>query len=136
MERVEDTSTEYQGWSEWADKFKPTKNKFSKHDELMYETYGEELEYVKSIHPNFIWTLVSGDGCDLIVAGYSYVNRLGYYITENPWGDDGDSCLLSVEEECECYSEDEDVLVERKDNWGDPDCEKCEGAGYVTNYVG
>jgi hypothetical protein len=130
-------ATEYQGWAEWAEKYKPKSNHFNNYEnDYLYETYGEELEYVKTIHPNFIWTFVSGDGCDLIVAGYSYVNRLGYYITENPWGDDGDSCLLSTEEECECYSEDEDVLVERNDNWGDPDCEKCEGAGYVTNYVG
>jgi hypothetical protein len=129
-------ATEYQGWNEWEEKFKPIKNKFSKHDELMYETYGEEVEYVKSIHPNFIWTYVDGDMCSLIVAGYHYVNRIGYYITENPWSDDMDSVLLSVEEECECYSDDEEVLVERKDNWGDPDCEKCEGNGYVTNYVG
>jgi hypothetical protein len=127
---------EYQGWQAWADVFKPTKNKFSKHDELMYETYGEEVEYVKSIHPNFVWTLVSGDGCDLIVAGYAYVNRLGYYITENPWNDDMDSALLSTEEECECYSDDEEVLQQRKDEWGDPDCEKCEGNGYVTTYIG
>jgi hypothetical protein len=129
-------ATEYQGWNEWAEKFKPTKNKFSKHDEQMYETYGEEVEYVQSMHPNFVWTFVSGDGCDLIVAGYAYVNRLGYYITEIPWENEEGYVLLSVEEECECYSEDEEVLIKRNDNWGDPDCDKCEGAGYVTNYVG
>ena len=127
---------EYQGWSEWCDTFNPKKNHLSKFDELLYETYGEELEYVQSVDPKYVWTFVSGDGCDLLVAGYSYVNRLGYYICEVPWEDDMDTCLISVEEECSCYSDDEEVLVERKDNWGDPDCEKCEGAGYVTNYVG
>jgi hypothetical protein len=125
---------EYQGWDEWANEFKPQTNHFNKHGNL-YETYGEEVEYVQSMHPNFVWTLVSGDMCDLIVAGYAYVNRLGYYITENPWSDEDDSVLLSVEVECECYSEDEDVLAERNDEWGDPDCDKCEGAGYVTNYL-
>jgi hypothetical protein len=126
-------ATEYQGWQAWADVFKPTNNKFSKHDELMYETYGEEVEYVQSMHPNFVWTLVSGEGCDLIVAGYAYVNRLGYYITENPWNDDMDSCLLSTEEECSCYDEDR---WEETGDAGDPECSKCEGYGYVTNYVG
>jgi hypothetical protein len=127
---------EYQGWSEWCDTFNPKKNHLSKFDELLYETYGEELEYVQSVDPKYVWTYVSGDGCDLLVAGYSYVNRLGYHICEVPWEDDMDTCLLSVENECECYSDDEEVLVERKDNWGDPDCEKCEGAGYVTDYIG
>jgi hypothetical protein len=130
-------ATEYQGWQAWADVFKPKTNHFNNHEyDYLYETFGQDIEYVKSMHPNFIWTLVSGDGCDLIVAGYAYVNRLGYYITENPWSDDMDSALLSVENECECYSDDEEILVERKDNWGDPDCDKCEGAGYVTDYVG
>ena len=119
---------EYQGWQEWADKFKPIKNKFSKYDEVMYETYGEEVEYVQSMHPNFVWTLVSGDMCDLIVAGYSYVNRLGYYITENPWSDDMDTVLLSVEKECECY----DYETEE----GKEDCDICQGYGLVTEYVG
>ncbi len=129
--------TEILGWSAWADKYKPIPNKFSNDpSNVTYETYGEEVEYVKSMHPNFIWTNVQGDECDLIVAGYAYVNRLSYYITENPWENEEDYVLISVENECECYSDDEDVLVERKDNWGDPDCDKCEGAGYVTNYVG
>lgn len=120
---------EYQGWQEWADEFKPKSNHFNNYEgDYLYETYGEEVEYVKSIHPNFVWTLVTGEMCDLIVAGYSYVNRLGYYITENPWHDDMDSVLLSVEEECECYDED---TCEGKEG-----CKNCEGAGYVTNYIG
>lgn len=125
---------EYQGWDEWAEKFKPQDNHFNGQGK-MYETYGEEYEYVKSIHPNFVWTYVDGDMSSLIIAGHHWVNRIGYYITENPWSDDMDACLLSVEEECVCYSEDEDKLAERNDEWGDPECEKCEGYGYVTNYL-
>jgi hypothetical protein len=123
---------EYQGWDEWADVFKPQTNHFNGQGNL-YETYGEEVEYVQSMHPNFVWTLVSGEGCDLIVAGYAYVNRLGYYITENPWNDDMDSVLLSVEEECICYDEDR---WEETGDAGDPDCKECEGYGYITTYVG
>jgi len=125
---------EYQGWDEWVAKFKPQDNHFNGQGK-MYETYGEEYEYVKSIHPNFVWTYVDGDMSSLIIAGHHWVNRIGYYITENPWSDDMDACLLSVEEECVCYSEDEDKLAERNDEWGDPECEKCEGYGYVTNYL-
>ena len=128
-------ATEYQGWNEWAEKYKPIKNHFRKHDEYSFETYGEEVEYVKSMHPNFIWTWVDGEMCSLIVAGYSYVNRLSYYITENPWQDENDSVLLSVEKECECYDEEAMDNGERQE-YGDPACDKCEGYGLVTEYVG
>lgn len=125
------------GWSAWADKYKPIPNKFSKQpNDLMYETYGEEVEYIQSLDPRYVWTNVQGDMSDLIVAGYAYVNRLCYYVTELPWENEEDYVLISVEKECECYSEDEDVLISRNDNWGDPDCVECEGAGYVTDYVG
>jgi hypothetical protein len=128
-------ATEYQGWNEWAEKYKPVKNHFRKHDEYSFETYGEEVEYVKSMHPNFIWTWVDGEMCSLIVAGYSYVNRLSYYITENPWQDENDSVLLSVEKECECYDEEAMDNGDRQE-YGDPNCEKCEGYGLITEYVG
>lgn len=126
-------AVEYQGWNEWAKKFKPQTNHFAGNEDYrMYETYGKEVEYVQSMHPNFIWTLVQGDFCDLIVAGYHYVNRLGYYITENPWSNEDDTCLVSVEKECECYDEDR---WEETGDAGDPECAECEGYGYVTNYL-
>ncbi len=116
------------GWSKFADEFKP-KNK-------VYETYGEELEYIKSLDPRYVWTNVQGDFCDLLVNGIAFVNRLSYTVCEVPWEEDTDyEVIISVEKECECYSEDEDVLAERNDEWGDPECEKCEGAGYVTEYT-
>ena len=125
------------GHSAWTEKYKPIPNKFSKYpNEMMYETYGEEVEYIQSLDPRYVWTNVQGDECDLIVAGYAYVNRLAYYVTEVPWENEEDYVLISVEKECECYSDDEEMLVKRDDNWGDPDCVECEGAGYVTEYVG
>ena len=75
----------------WETNFKPIKNTVSKYpdDELIhFETYGEEVEYVKGIHPNFVWTEVDGDGGTYILAGYHFVNRIHYYITENPWDDE------------------------------------------------
>lgn len=123
------------GWSAWADKYKPVTNHLSKHNELMFETYGEEIEYLQTVDPKYVWTWVDGDLSSFLVAGYAYVNRLGYYVTEVPWESDNDYVLLSVETECECYSEDEDVMATRNDEYGDPKCDKCEGAGYVTEYV-
>jgi hypothetical protein len=130
--RVEDTSTEYQGWAEWEAKFKPKDNHLVTSNGKMFETYGEELEYLKTVDPKYIWTYVDGDMSSLLLAGYHYVNRLGYYVTEVPWDNEYDSCLLSVETECECYDED------RADNggeYGDENCDKCEGYGYVTDYL-
>lgn len=125
---------EYQGWKAWEDKFKPINNHLSKNpDENMFETYGEEVEFVRNYDPKYVWTYLQGDTSDLICAGYHFVNRIGYYITEVPWNHEDDYALLSVEEECECYQED------REDNngeFGDANCQECEGYGYITKYVG
>jgi hypothetical protein len=79
--------TEYQGWNEWENKFKPIKNKFRdpQHEEVAFETYGEEWEFVKAQDPKYVWTNIQGDMSDLIVAGFAFLNRLQYYITEIPW---------------------------------------------------
>lgn len=124
--------TEYQGWNEWADKYKPIKNHLvSDPDQQMFETYGEELEFVQSVEPNRIWTYLQGDMSDLICAGYHFVNRLGYYISEVPWTNEDDYVLLSVEVECECYDED----AYDDGGFGNPACTKCEGYGMITEYV-
>jgi len=127
--------TEYQGWDEWADKHKPIKNHFRTHDpnEQMFETYGEEVEFITKYDPKYVWTYLQGDYSDLICAGYHYVNRLGYYISEVPWENEDDYVLVSVETECECYDEN------REDNdgeFGAPNCPECDGYGMVTKYVG
>jgi hypothetical protein len=49
----------------------------------LFETYGEELDYVRAQDPARIRTLQSGDG-DFICSGYHLVNRLGYFVTEVP----------------------------------------------------
>ena len=124
----EPTHTEYQGWDKWEAKFKPIKNEMvADPDQQMFETYGEELDFVCTQDNKYVWTWIQGDMSDLIVAGYHYVNRLGYYITEVPWDDEYDYALLSVEEECECYDEE---TGEGKD-----ECPECEGYGLVTKYV-
>jgi hypothetical protein len=127
-------AVEYQGWSAWEDKFKPINNHFrpADHDEQMFETYGEEVDFVANYDNKYVWTYLQGDMSDLIVAGYHYVNRLGYYISSVPWEDEDDYALLSVQEECECYDEN------REDNdgeFGDAECPECEGYGYVTKYI-
>ena len=127
------TYTEYQGWTEWENKFKPIKNHFRdpQHQEIIFETYGEEWEFIKAQDPRHVWTNIQGDMSDLVVAGVAYVNRLHYYVTEVPWENEDDYVLVSVEEECACYNEEgyEDG------EYGKSDCDECEGYGYVTKYV-
>jgi hypothetical protein len=127
------TYTEYQGWSKWEEKFKPIKNHFRdpQHEEIIFETYGEEWEFIKAQDPRHVWTNIQGDMSDLVVAGVAFVNRLHYYVTEVPWENEDDYVLVSVEEECACYNEEgyEDG------EYGKSDCDECEGYGYVTKYV-
>src|SRR3990172_1848243 len=54
----------------------------------MYETYGEDLDYVayiKSVTPKKVWTILDCDGVLCLSAGYHHVNRYGYMITEKEW---------------------------------------------------
>ena len=121
-------------WAEWENKYKPIKNHLvNDPDQELFETYGEEVEYVDSVEPNRVWTYVQGDSSMIITAGFVYINRIGYYITENPWESLDEYVLVSVDEECKCYNEDG-----YEDNYGDygrADCPECEGSGYVTTYI-
>lgn len=61
----------------------------------MYETYGEELEYVEK-QPNInIWTIVDNSDEDSfsIVAGFHRVNRFGYLVTPTPWESENEEYL-------------------------------------------
>jgi hypothetical protein len=123
QERVKMSYTEYQGWDQWADKYKPV----GTGETRMFETYGADLKTVLGTHPNYVWTWMQGDMSDIICAGYHLVNRLGYYVTEVPWTNEDDYCLLSNEVECECYDSETEE--------GKADCQQCEGYGLITKYV-
>jgi hypothetical protein len=78
---------------EWEATYKPIYNHIDKNasfqDEsgngIMFETYGDEVEFVKSQSPANIWMYGSGDdGGTYIWNGWGFVNRLGYFITEVP----------------------------------------------------
>lgn len=58
----------------------------------LFETFGGELDYVRSQPIGHVWTLVSGDG-DAILSGFHFVNRVGYFICRSPVPPD---ILLSV----------------------------------------
>ena len=49
------------------------------------ETYGEDLEIISRQDPAFLWTVVDGESADQwITAGFHYVNRVCYLVTEKP----------------------------------------------------
>ena len=72
-------------------KYHPVKNHLyedAAYDGCMFETYGEQLEYVLSTHqhsPQNIWTLVEGENNDMWLSpGYHYIDRLAYIISKEP----------------------------------------------------
>ena len=49
-----------------------------------FETYGQELEYVRKCDPACIWTYIDGEERDVIVSGYHLVNCINYLISIDP----------------------------------------------------
>jgi len=48
----------------------------------LFETYGEELDFVRRQDPQTIWTIVdTDDGDQMVISGYHHVNRVGYLIS-------------------------------------------------------
>lgn len=85
-------------FDEWVEQFKPIKNRLG--DVRMFETYGEDYEFVKVQNPLCIWTYGDAGEGSYIVEGWHYVNRIGYYITEIPFNKD-ETYFIELEEEIE-----------------------------------
>ena len=123
---------------EWFDKFKPIPNhiddnaSFSDGDNgYMFETYGAELDFVKSHQSNRIWTYCDNDfGGTSIFQGMRIVNRIGYFVTLVPFDANKDYQIqISSEGVYECPNcneiwEDE-VAALHYDKF--EDLEKCAG---------
>ena len=98
-------------------------------DGLMFETYGDEVEFVKAQDENRIWTYGDGDdGGGYIWNGWHYINRLGYFITEVPCPPD---TVIQIQvsvpwyfcENCNEELEDPDNII--RDAFDEHDLEKC-----------
>jgi hypothetical protein len=117
---------------EWFNTYKPIKNNLvesSSFDDHMFETYGEEVEFVKAQDENRIWMLGDGDdGGMYIWSGWGFVNRIGYFVTEVPCPPD---TTIQVQvgipwyycEACDSEMEDPDNLI--RDAFQEHDLEKC-----------
>jgi hypothetical protein len=78
----------------WLDIYTPKRNHIDENAGFdlgtghgsMFETFGEELDFVREFgkeNPKKVWTIIDGDGEDLcLIAGYHFVNRLGYILSE------------------------------------------------------
>jgi len=93
---------------QWIAKYKPKKNPFNPNaswEGTLFETYGEEvkhvLDYLDHLGNHHVWTYLETETGTAISAGWSFVNRIGYFITEVPWEN------LDVFIEDETYSEED-----------------------------
>jgi hypothetical protein len=117
---------------EWFDTYKPIKNTIESNSSFgghMFETYGDEVEFVKTQDPNRIWMLGDGDdGGMYIWSGWGFVNRIGYFVTEVPFPD---NTIIQIQvgvpwyycENCDAELEDPDNII--RDAFQEQDLEKC-----------
>ena len=119
-------------FEEWEHIFKPIKNHLDTNASFngtMFETYDEELEFVKSQSPDHIWMYGEGDdGGTYLWSGWGFINRLGYFITEEPFPPNTTIQVLVSHnwyfcENCEAEIEDPDNLI--RDAFQDIDLDKC-----------
>lgn len=121
--------SKFMTYDKWEEIYKPIKNTVSKYPDdslIHFETYGEEVEFVKAQHainPKTIWTEVDGDSGTYIVAGWHFVNRINYYITENAWDDEFTEIPTWMYRECD----------NAEDNDGECpiECELCNGESTI-----
>jgi hypothetical protein len=78
-------------FDEWVAEYKPILNHIDNNASfggLMFETYGDEYEFVKQSPEKNIWMYGDGDdGGSYIWSGWGFVNRIGYFITDKPFPD-------------------------------------------------
>jgi hypothetical protein len=68
---------------QFGERFAPVKNHLNPHapfDGCMFETFGEEWEFIRTQDPALIWTVIDCDGTMTIESGCHFVNRLGYLV--------------------------------------------------------
>ena len=95
---------------EWFKTYKPIPNHIDKNASFsdgehgyMFETYGDEIEFVKSQSPDKIWMYGDGDDGGLYIwSGWGFVNRLGYFVTEVPCPPDTDIQIMVAEPDLTC----------------------------------
>ena len=95
-------------------------NPDSAYEGSMFETYGEELHYIKSLADSDklsdrkrVWTIVEGDEDMILLSGFHTVNRLGYLLTTEPVQEQGQVAVTLYNGELEGeFIDDEPEMIE------------------------
>lgn len=134
------TRFEEMSFEAWEKKYKPITNHIDENasfqnedgEGIMFETYGDELDFVKSYEPNRVWTLVDGEeNAMYIYSGYHYINRIGYFLTKKTFPLDTEIQVVVAEphylcENCEEQWFDEAVKDLHYEQFSDlGKCAKC-----------
>lgn len=119
-------------FDEWCDTYKPIKNHIDNNASFngeMFETYGDEVAFVKEQPEDRIWMYGDGDdGGSYVWSGWGFVNRLGYFITEVPCPPNT-TIQIRVSynwfycENCSAEFEDPDNII--RDAFDEADLQKC-----------
>ena len=119
-------------FDDWCNTYKPITNHIDNNasfDGAMFETYGDEVAFVKEQPEDRIWMYGDGDdGGSYIWSGWGFVNRLGYFITEVPCPPNT-TIQIRVSfnwfycENCSAEFEDPDNII--RDAFDDADLQKC-----------
>jgi hypothetical protein len=80
----------YPTWDEFEAQFKPVRNHIDTNASFgghMFQTYGDERQFVHAQQPEKVWTVSEDYTGDLtwIIPGFHWINCLGYVITAYPW---------------------------------------------------
>ncbi len=91
-----------------------------------FETYDEDLEYVKKQPNNKIWTVIDTEGQTIICQGYHFVNRMHYMVATVPHKEGDKDFFIDWVDTVQCHRCDihadnkEDLLrhfFHRNDTW-------------------
>lgn len=66
----------------------PRSNSEGEPGSCMFETDGEDFGFILSQPRSRVWTLIEEDGIQWLDPGMHFVNRLGYFVTQEEWSDE------------------------------------------------
>jgi hypothetical protein len=80
----------YPTWDEFEAQFRPVANHLdtnASYGGMMFETYGDERQFVHAQPPEYVWTIAEDYTGDLtwIRPGFFWINCLGHIVTKEPW---------------------------------------------------
>ena len=92
---------------EWFDTYEPVENTIGNHgaysidgQSFMFETYGEELDFVLQQPERNTWTWIEGTGGkSFICAGFHSINRIGYFVTTKSWADETETIVIEGQDQ-------------------------------------